>query len=77
MNREAKFAELTKSIGNRDTVFGSVFLDKAQTFRDCVKSRGRTPDRATNFSRSSSNEKMVRSPSIVGASCGLATASPN
>ena len=76
MHREAKFAELTKSIGNRETVFGSVFLDKAQTFRDRVQSRGRTPDRATNFSRSSSNEKNERPPSIMGGSRGH-TALPN
>ena len=75
LHRDAKFAELTRSIGNRETVFGSVFLDKAQTFRDRVQSRGRTPER-TNFSRSSSHEGMERSPSIVGGSRGLATESP-
>ena len=52
----SKFIELSQSIGNRETVFGSVILDNANTFRETIAQSGRTLDNSLEHAASSSNE---------------------
>ena len=49
VRNEAKFAELSQSIGIRESVFGSVIKDNNNTFRDTIQSAGRSVDSRQGF----------------------------